>query len=132
MIDLKINGIPVSVPDGTTILDAAKFADIPIPTLCHHQKLSPYGGCRLCIVEIKGINRPVTSCTTPVSQGMESTTTPEIEKLRKTILELILSDHPNDCMICERAGDCTLQERLFLRHKGKQVRRRKKDIYKRG
>ena len=115
MVDLKINGMPVSVPDGTTILDAARFADIPIPTLCHHPKLSPYGGCRLCIVEIKGINRPVTSCTTPVSQGMEvTTTTPEIEKLRKTILELILSDHPNDCMICERAGDCTLQELAYF------------------
>lgn len=115
MVDLKINGMPVSAPDGTTILDAARFADIPIPTLCHHPKLSPYGGCRLCIVEIKGINRPVTSCTTPVSQGMEvTTTTPEIEKLRKTILELILSDHPNDCMVCERAGDCTLQELAYF------------------
>jgi len=115
MIDLKINGIPVSAPEGTTILDAARFADIPIPTLCHHTKLTPYGGCRLCIVEIKGVGRPVTSCTTPVSQGMEVTTsTPLIEKQRKTILELILSDHPNDCMVCEKAGDCTLQELAYF------------------
>src|ERR1700693_3606486 len=115
MIDLKINGMPVSVPDGTTILDAARFADIPIPTLCHHPKLVPYGGCRLCIVEGKGISRPVTSCTTPVAQDMEVTTTsPNIEKLRKTVLEPILSDHPNDCMICERAGDCTLQELAYF------------------
>src|SRR5574340_1203599 len=115
MIDLKINGMSVSVPDGTTILDAARFADIPIPTLCHHPKLTPFGGCRLCIVEIKGIPRAVTSCTTPVSEGMEVTTsTPQIEGLRKTVLELILSDHPNDCMVCERAGDCTLQELAYF------------------
>lgn len=115
MKNLKINGISVSVPKGTTILDAAKSIDIPIPTLCHHPKLTPYGGCRLCIVEIKGINRPVTSCTTPVAEGMEITTTnPNIEKLRKTILELLLSDHPNDCMICEKAGDCTLQEHAYF------------------
>lgn len=115
MIDLKINGVPVSVPEGTTILDAARFADIPVPTLCHHPKLTPYGGCRLCIVEVKGIGRPVTSCTTPVSGGMEVTTTsPLIEKLRKTMLELILSDHPNDCMVCEKAGDCSLQELAYF------------------
>ena len=115
MIDLKINGIPVSVPEGTTILEAARFADIPIPTLCHHPKLTPYGGCRLCIVEVKGINRPVTSCTTPVSKDMVVITTSlYIEKLRRTVLELILSDHPNDCMVCEKAGDCTLQELAYF------------------
>ncbi len=115
MVDLKIDGITVSVPEGTTILDAARFIDISIPTLCHHPKLTPYGGCRLCIVEVKGISRPVTSCTTPVAQGMEvTTTTPDLEKKRKTILELILSDHPNDCMTCERAGDCTLQELAYF------------------
>jgi len=115
MIDLKIDDIPVSVPEGTTILDAARFADIPIPTLCHHPKLKPYGGCRLCIVEIKGSPRLVTSCTTPVSDGMEViTTNTRIEKLRRTLLELLLSDHPNDCMVCEKAGDCTLQELAYF------------------
>jgi predicted molibdopterin-dependent oxidoreductase YjgC len=115
MIDLKIDGIPVSVPEGTTILDAARFADITIPTLCHHPKLTSYGGCRLCIVEIKGLNRLVTSCTTPVVRGMEIiTTNSNIEKLRRTLLELLLSDHPNDCMICEKAGDCTLQELAYF------------------
>ena len=115
MIHLTINGLPVSVPEGTTILDAARSADIPIPTLCHHPKLTPYGGCRLCIVEVKGINRPVTSCTTLVAADMEvATTTPAIEGMRKTILELILSDHPNDCMVCEKAGDCALQELAYF------------------
>lgn len=115
ILDLKIDGKTISASEGSTILEAAKSAGINIPTLCHHPKLTPYGGCRLCIVEIKGSPRPVTSCTTPVSQGMEVTTsTPLLEKQRKTILELILSDHPNDCMICERAGDCTLQELAYF------------------
>jgi predicted molibdopterin-dependent oxidoreductase YjgC len=97
------------------VLDAARKLGIEIPTLCHHPKLTPFGGCRLCIVEIKGIPRPVTSCTTPVTEGMEVTTsTPQIEALRKTVLELILSDHPNDCMLCERAGDCALQELAYF------------------
>lgn len=115
MVNLTIDGIKVSVIEGTSVLDAARQHDISIPTLCHHPKLTPYGGCRLCIVEIKGINRPVTACTTPVSNDMEVTTTnPYLEKLRRTTLELILSDHPNDCMICEKAGDCTLQELAYF------------------
>lgn len=115
MPKVTIDGKTIEVPAGATVLDAAKMLDIPIPTLCHHPKLTPFGGCRLCIVNIKGIPRPVTSCTTPVSEGMEVTTsTPQIEDLRKTVLELILSDHPNDCMVCEKAGDCTLQELAYF------------------
>jgi predicted molibdopterin-dependent oxidoreductase YjgC len=115
MIKLTIDGVKVKVPNGTSVLDAARKHDISIPTLCHHPKLTPYGGCRMCIVEVKGINRPVTACTTPVSKGMEVTTTSEqIEKIRRTVLELILSDHPNDCMVCEKAGDCTLQELAYF------------------
>ncbi|MBI5188870.1 MAG: (2Fe-2S)-binding protein, partial [Nitrospirae bacterium] len=115
MVTLTIDGKKVTVRKLSTILDAAKKLDIPIPTLCHHPKLSPYGGCRLCIVEIKDMRRPVTACTTPVSEGMEViTTSPYIEKLRRTTLELLLSDHPNDCMVCEKAGDCTLQELAYF------------------
>jgi len=115
MVNLTIDGIKTTVLKGTSVLEAARKSNILIPTLCHHPKLTPYGGCRMCIVEIKGINRPVTSCTTPVDEGMEVTTTsPALEKLRRTILELILSDHPNDCMVCEKAGDCTLQELAYF------------------
>jgi predicted molibdopterin-dependent oxidoreductase YjgC len=115
MVNLTIDGQKITVRDGTSVLDAARQNSISIPTLCHHPKLTPYGGCRLCIIEIKGINRPVTACTTPASENMEVTTTsPQLEKLRKTILELILSDHPNDCMVCEQAGDCTLQELAYF------------------
>ncbi len=112
---ISIDGKTIDVVEGTTVLEAARKLNIDIPTLCHHPKLTPFGGCRLCIVDIKGIPRPVTSCTTPVSEGMEVTTSnPEIERLRKTILELILSDHPYECMTCERAGDCTLQELAYF------------------
>ncbi|MEK7864427.1 MAG: 2Fe-2S iron-sulfur cluster-binding protein, partial [Nitrospirota bacterium] len=115
MPKLTIDGKTIEVSEGTTVLDAAKMLNIEIPTLCHHPKLTPFGGCRLCIVEVKGAPRPLTSCTTPVSEGMEVTTsTPALEDLRKTVLELILSDHPNDCMVCEKAGDCTLQELAYF------------------
>ncbi len=131
---VTIDGKTIDVPEGTTVLVAARSAGITIPTLCYHPKLKPFGGCRLCLVEIKGIPRPVTSCTTPVSDGMEVlTSTPRIEGLRRTILELILSDHPNDCMVCERAGDCTLQELAYFyglrenRFEGERRRYTKRD-----
>lgn len=131
---ITIDGKTIDVPEGVTVLDAARMADIPIPTLCYHEKLTPFGGCRLCLVDIKGIPRPVTSCTTPVSEGMEVlTSTPLIEDLRRTVLELILSDHPNDCMVCEKAGDCTLQELAYFyglrenRFEGERRRYTKRD-----
>lgn len=115
MVTLEIDGKKVTVRKLSTILDAARKLDIPIPTLCHHPELSPYGGCRLCLVEVKGIAKPVASCTTFAKEGMIVTTTnPYLEKLRRTNLELILSDHPNDCMVCERAGDCKLQELAYF------------------
>jgi predicted molibdopterin-dependent oxidoreductase YjgC len=114
-VSLKIDGRELKVKEGTTVLQAARENDIYIPTLCDDPRLEPYGACRLCLVQIKGMPRPVTSCTTPVSEGMEVETTNEyIERLRRTIVELILSDHPNDCMVCEKAGDCTLQELAYF------------------
>ncbi len=114
-IDLKINDKEVTALAGLTVLQAARGADIHIPTLCDNPKLEPYGGCRLCLVEVDGMPRPVTACTTPVAQDMiVRTSTSYIEKLRKTVVELLLSDHPNDCMVCESAGDCTLQELAYL------------------
>ena len=115
MITLKIDSKKVTVRKLSTILDAAGKLDISIPSLCHHPELSPFGGCRLCLVEIKGSPKPVTACTTFAKEGMEViTTSPHLENLRKTTLELILSDHPIDCMVCERAGDCKLQELAYL------------------
>jgi predicted molibdopterin-dependent oxidoreductase YjgC len=115
MITLTINEREVSVPEGTTVLEAARELDIQIPTLCYEPRLKPYGGCRLCIVEIKDVPRPVTACTTPAAEGMEVKTDSEhLYRLRRTVVELLLSDHPNDCMVCARAGDCTLQELAYF------------------
>ncbi len=115
MIDLTIDGRDISVPEGTTVLDAARLLNLDIPTLCHDPRLKPYGGCRLCIVELEGVPRPVTACTTPVAGGMVVTTESEqLYRLRRTVIEFLLSDHPNDCMVCQRAGDCTLQELAYF------------------
>ncbi len=115
MVSITIDGRRVKVREGATILQASRENDIYIPTLCDDPRLEPYGGCRLCLVQIKGMARPVTACTTPVSEGMiVETTNEEIEDLRRTIVELLLSDHPNDCMVCEKAGDCTLQELAYF------------------
>jgi predicted molibdopterin-dependent oxidoreductase YjgC len=115
MVTITIDGKKVTVRKHSTVLAAVKKLDIPLPTLCHHPALTPYGGCRLCIVEVKGIARPVTACTTPANEGMEVVTaSPALEKMRRTTLELILSDHPNDCMVCERTGNCTLQELAYF------------------
>jgi predicted molibdopterin-dependent oxidoreductase YjgC len=114
MARITINDKELTVPNNVTILEAARQNGIYIPTLCNHPKLTPSGGCRLCIVRVNGIPRPVASCTTPVTDGMEVTTsTTEIEDLRKLVLELIISDHPNDCMVCEATGNCALQELAY-------------------
>jgi predicted molibdopterin-dependent oxidoreductase YjgC len=115
MVTLTINKKKMTAPDNATILDAARRNDIYIPTICDDPRLEPYGGCRLCLVQIKGMPRLVTACTTPITEGMEvETTNDQIERQRRTIVELLLSDHPNDCMVCEKAGDCTLQELAYF------------------
>ena len=114
MVTLTINGKKVTASENMTILDAAQMHGIAIPHLCKHPALSTFGGCRLCVVSVKGMPKPVASCTTAVADGMEvSTSTPEIEGHRKMVLELILSDHPNDCMTCEATGSCSLQELAY-------------------
>lgn len=105
-----VDGKVIHAEPESTILEAAQKGAIYIPTLCYHKKLSPYGGCRLCIVEVEGIPRLVAACTTPVTEGMVvRTDTEQIKKVRKTIVELILSNHPNECMVCEQNGRCELQ-----------------------
>ena len=114
-LQITVNGRPVSAQIGKTILEACREASIFIPTLCYDERLESYGGCRLCLVEVKGVSRPLTACTTPVAEGMEVITESELlTRLRKTTLALILSNHPNDCMCCDSAGDCALQELAYL------------------
>ena len=99
-ITIRIDGIPITVEEGKTVLEAARQAGIHIPTVCAHEDLPHYGSCRMCIVEIEGVRGYPTSCTTPATDGMEvKTKTDEIVQLRNRILELMLSGHPNACQV---------------------------------
>jgi NADH-quinone oxidoreductase chain G len=114
MIELIIDGKGIRAEPGTSILRAALDNGIYIPNLCYDKRLTHYGGCRLCIVEVKGQRKFNTACTTPVRDGMVVTTeSPKIAMARKTLLELLLVHHPLDCPICDKAGECTLQDLAF-------------------
>ncbi len=110
MVNIKINGMPFSVPNGSTILEAAKHAGIIIPTLCYMKEINEIGACRICMVEVKGARSLVSACVFPVNEGMEILTNSErVRKSRKTTLELILSTHNRSCLSCVRSGNCELQ-----------------------
>jgi formate dehydrogenase alpha subunit len=107
MIELSINDQKVEVEEGASVLDAARKAGVFVPTLCHQRELSPFGGCRMCTVEIEGIRGFPASCTTPAAQGMRvQTETEKLQELRKGVLELLLSEHPSSCLVCEDRGGC--------------------------
>jgi len=123
-ITLTIDGYNVQVPKGSTILDAARKVGVDIPTLCYMELESTpmhneTASCRICVVEVEGRPRLAPSCATPVVEGMVvRTNTPRVLHARKTVLELLISDHPKDCLICAKSGDCELQalaERFQLR-----------------
>ena len=110
MVNLKINGQDVSVPAGTTILDAARSAGIKIPTLCYLRDINAIGACRVCVVEVKGARSLVAACVYPVNEGMEVTTnSAKVIEARRTTVELILSDHDKNCLSCVRNQNCELQ-----------------------
>ncbi|SHJ23499.1 formate dehydrogenase alpha subunit [Malonomonas rubra DSM 5091] len=114
MVSLTIDGKSVSVPEETTILEAARQLDIHIPTLCWLEKVSPTGACRICAVEIEGVDRPMTACNTPVKEGIVVTTQSEkLTQIRKQIMELILVNHPLDCPVCDAGGECDLQNTCY-------------------
>ena len=114
MINVKINGMAVSVPKGSTVLEAARIAGVEIPTLCFLKEINEIGACRICMVEVSEGGRParlVTACVYPVSEGMEVTTNSlKVQKSRKTTLEMILSTHEKKCLSCVRSTNCELQK----------------------
>ena len=111
MVNIKINNMPLSVPKGISILEAARTAGIEIPTLCYLKKINEIGACRICMVEVKGARSLVTACVYPVNEGMEIfTNTERVRKSRKMTLELILSTHDRKCLSCVRSGTCELQQ----------------------
>ncbi|GHO85477.1 NADH-quinone oxidoreductase subunit NuoG [Dictyobacter formicarum] len=117
LVHLTIDGIPVEVPPGTLVWAAAQKAGIEIPIYCYHEKMPPLGACRMCFVEIEKMPKPPqTSCTTPVAEGMVvHTKTEKVLKARRGTLEFLLLNHPLDCPICDKAGECDLQD-FTLRH----------------
>lgn len=110
-VNIQINGMPLSVPKGSTILEAARIGGIEIPTLCYLKDINEIGACRICMVEVKGARSLVTACVFPVNEGMEIfTNTERVRHSRKTTLELILSTHEKSCLTCVRSGTCELQQ----------------------
>ncbi|TNC26552.1 formate dehydrogenase subunit alpha [Amycolatopsis alkalitolerans] len=110
-VSLQVDGQPVTVPEGTSVMRAAALSGVDIPKLCATDSLEAFGSCRLCLVEIEGRKGTPASCTTPVADGMRvHTQTPRLEKLRQGVMELYISDHPLDCLTCAANGDCELQD----------------------
>ena len=111
MVNIKINGMPFSVPKDSTILEAARYAGIQIPTLCYLKEINAIGACRICVVEVKGARSLVAACVYPVAEGMEIiTNSKKVQQARKITLELILSTHKKECLSCVRSGNCELQK----------------------
>lgn len=128
MIELTINGKKVATEKGSTILQAALNNGIKIPNLCYDKRIVPYGGCRICIVEIEGQKKLEASCATLAAEGMiVRTDTPKVRKIRQNVLEFLLVHHPLDCPVCDKAGECDLQDIVYQYGKpeGRFVKKRK-------
>ncbi|MDO8785775.1 MAG: 2Fe-2S iron-sulfur cluster-binding protein [Syntrophales bacterium] len=114
MVKVTIDGREITVEEGATILDAAGPAGIKIPTLCYHKRLNPIGSCRMCVVEIEGLPHPMTACTTPVAEGIKVVTNSErLQAMRRETLKLMLVNHPLDCPVCDKGGECSLQDMVY-------------------
>jgi predicted molibdopterin-dependent oxidoreductase YjgC len=114
MMRLTIDGKEIITQQGKTILEAAREGGIAIPTLCYHEQLSPIASCRLCIVEVEGYEKPMTSCTTPAVEGISVITRSDrLLKMRREFLNLILTSHPLDCPQCDKGGECRVQELAY-------------------
>ncbi len=113
-VSLTIDGREVQVPKGTLVVEAAKKVGIEIPIFCYHPKLVPVGACRMCLVEIEKMPRLQTACTSPVAEGMVVTTSSKnVVEAQNGVLEMLLANHPLDCPICDKGGECPLQDNTF-------------------
>lgn len=113
-LNVTIDGISTKVPEGTTVMEAAAQLGIDIPALCYLKDVNEVGACRICVVEVKGARTLQASCVLPVTEGMEvQTESPSVVTARKEILRLMLDNHPNDCLTCDKAGECKLQEYAY-------------------
>jgi formate dehydrogenase major subunit len=116
MVNITINGKQIEAAEGTTVLNAARQNGIKIPTLCDHPNLTPYGGCRLCMVEVKDMRVPIAACTLPAANGMIiETDTPALKKSRNMVLSLLFSERNHFCPFCQvSGGDCELQNAAYV------------------
>ncbi len=113
-VHVTIDGAQTEVPKGTILWEAAKDIGVDIPIFCYHSKLGPVGVCRMCMVQVEGMPKLTTACTTTVTDGMVvHTRSPEVEKAQRGVLEFLLINHPLDCPICDRGGECPLQDQTF-------------------
>ena len=111
MIHLTVNGKPVEVPEGSTIMKAAEAAGFHVPSLCHMKDVHQYGSCRICVVEVEGMKNLQASCMVKAREGMVvNTNSPKVQEARKVLYELLLSNHPKDCLNCNRNLNCELQQ----------------------
>src|SRR5438552_14284390 len=114
LVTVIIDGKEAQVPRGTLLVEAAKQAGIEIPIFCYHPKLKPVGACRMCLVDIEKMPRLQTACTTPVSEGMiVHSRNDRASAAQKGVIELLLVNHPLDCPICDKGGECPLQDNTF-------------------
>src|SRR5215510_11889509 len=114
LVKLTIDGRPVQAPAGMLLIDAAKTLGIEIPAFCYYEGLSLQSACRMCLVEVEKMPKMMTACTLPVSEGMiVRTETPPVEAARKSTLEFLLTNHPLDCPVCDKGGECELQDMVF-------------------
>ena len=111
MVNIEINGIPLQVRDGAMVIEAADESGITIPRFCYHKKLSIAANCRMCLVEVEKVGKPLPACATPVTEGMKVfTKSPRAIAAQKGVMEFLLINHPLDCPICDQGGECDLQE----------------------
>jgi NADH-quinone oxidoreductase subunit G len=114
LVNLTINGQTIQAPPGTLLIDAAKHAGIEVPSFCYYEGLTLAAACRMCLVEIEKAPKLMTACTQPVAEGMVvRTETPQVAAARKSMLEFLLSNHPLDCPVCDKGGECELQDMTF-------------------
>ncbi len=113
-VNLTVDGKKLTVPAGTLLIEACKSTGIEVPSFCYYPGLSLQGACRMCLVEIEKMPKLQTACTTPVAEGMVVTTeSDKIKQARKSMLELLLANHPLDCPVCDAGGECELQDMTF-------------------
>ncbi|MGH8707661.1 MAG: 2Fe-2S iron-sulfur cluster-binding protein, partial [Burkholderiales bacterium] len=111
MLKLEIDGKPVEVAPGTTVIEAAKRLGIYVPHFCYHAKLSIAANCRMCLVEVEKAPKPMPACATPATDGMKVWThSPNAKKAQNGVMEFLLINHPLDCPICDQGGECQLQD----------------------